>query len=87
MVCFCPCVVFGQVAQKPYPGIDWGWTLLSAVLGYCGCWCIPGVWLRRKHKHNADCTACLAYTFCTPCAIAQDQRNLNVATLCACCPV
>lgn len=85
MICLCPCVAFGQIAEIADSGSTscrLSGVLYALILNFvgCPCWysCFYRTKLRAKFNLKEDpCGDCLVHCFCECCALCQEYRELK----------
>ncbi|CAF4124369.1 unnamed protein product [Rotaria sordida] len=78
--CCAPCL-FGENAEKIDGSNCCGSCCLWYLLAQCSLCCLIHMGkrqaLRNRYGLDEDCNDCLATTFCAPCAICQEARELK----------
>ncbi|KAK9795495.1 hypothetical protein WJX73_007975 [Symbiochloris irregularis] len=85
--CWCPCILFGQNAEKitnQQSCCSWccAWCLIGGGAHHAGCGCCIAAPLRKLLRgtyqlKNAPCSDCCVHWCCATCALCQEARELE----------
>ncbi|KAI3945614.1 hypothetical protein MKW92_032095 [Papaver armeniacum] len=85
LTCWCPCITFGQISEildRGSSACGFNGALHAIICILTCCTCIYSCLYRNRFRktynlEGSSCTDCLIHSFCEPCSLCQQYRELK----------